>query len=49
MMENVAQFIKDYIPVLMGAGLGFGLFIGFVAELAGYAVGKVQGMIGSQE
>ena len=49
MMENVAQFIKDYIPQLMGAGLGFGWLIGFVAEFAGYAVGKVQGMIGSQE
>ncbi|MBD5516093.1 MAG: hypothetical protein HDR06_15990 [Lachnospiraceae bacterium] len=49
MMENVAQFIKDYMPQLVGTGLGFGWFIGFVAELSGYAVGKVQGMIGCNE
>lgn len=47
-MENVIQFAKDYMPQLVGTGLGYGLFIGFFVELAGYAVGKVQGMVGSQ-
>lgn len=47
MTENVIQFVKDYLPQLLGAGLGTGIFTGFIVTLAGYAVGKVQGMVGS--
>lgn len=49
MMENVFQFVKEYLPQLMGVGLAFGLVVGFIVMLAGYSVGKVQGMIGSND
>lgn len=49
MTENVFQFIKDIFPQLMGVGLGFGLFLGFFVMLAGYSLGKVQSMIGSND
>lgn len=49
MMENVLQFVEDYLPQFMGVGLAFGWFIGFVLSLVGYSVGKVLSMIGSQK
>ncbi len=49
MTENVFQFVKECLPQLMGVGLAFGLAVGFIVMLAGYSVGKVQSMIGSND
>ncbi len=41
-MESVNEFVKQYMPEIIGAGIGGGLFFGFISVLSGYMLSKVQ-------
>lgn len=42
MTASVMEFLKEYLPVLIGIGTGTGFLLGGISALLGYALSKVQ-------
>lgn len=42
MTEHVMEFLKEFLPVMIGIGSGLGFLLGGFSAVLGYALFKVQ-------
>lgn len=44
-MERVTEFISEYMPQLIGVGIGYGSLLSLTAILLGYAISKALSLV----